>query len=190
MQKGELIQEVCLHLLHGNKAASSALINEKYPFNTATVDERRYTLIEKIKIFLDDGFIDRYSGDKLVFPGILQILTMEFPSDFPKQSSWKMTQTHIAYWELYPTIDHIHPIARGGKDEPYNCVTTSMIRNAAKANWTLEEIGWTMKEKGKLEDWDGLTSLFLNLLKARPELRADRNIKTWETGLIKALYNK
>jgi hypothetical protein len=190
MQKGELIKEICLHLLTGDKAASSELLKKKYPFDSVRIDERKFNLTEKINVFLEDGFIDRYSGDKLVFPGILEIVTAKLPNDFPKQSKWKMSETHIAYWELYPTIDHVTPIARGGKDEPSNCVTTSMIRNDAKANWTLAEIGWSMKAKGKLEDWDGLTALFQDLLKKNSELRKNKTIKNWEFALVKALSKK
>ncbi|MFF0818704.1 HNH endonuclease [Rhodococcus sp. NPDC003318] len=52
-----------------------------------------------------------------------------------------MSQTHFAYWELFPTIDHIVPVTRGGADDESNWVTTSMLRNSAKAHWTLDELG-------------------------------------------------
>jgi hypothetical protein len=48
-----------------------------------------------------------------------------------------MSETHIIYWALFPTIDHVVPVAREGPDEDKNWVTTSMLRNAAKSNWTL-----------------------------------------------------
>jgi hypothetical protein len=90
-------------------------------------------------VFLRDGFIDRYAGDKLLFPGIFRILKLELPHAFPYYLKWKMNETHIVYWELFPTIDHIFPIARGGQD-------LSMLRNSAISNWTLEEMGWPLKD--------------------------------------------
>lgn len=40
-------------------------------------------------------------------------------------------------------------------------MTTSMPHNGAKANWTLEELGWKLHDKGDLKDWDGLLAWFV-----------------------------
>jgi hypothetical protein len=58
--------------------------------------------------------------------------------------NWKTDSCHFAFYELFPTIDHVVPISRGGEDEARNRVCTSMLRNAAKANFTIEELGWRM----------------------------------------------
>ena len=84
-----------------------------------------------------------------MFPGIMRLLSFYMPAEFPFHPNWKMTDTHIAYWELVPTVDHIIPISRGGLDRDSNLVTTSMMRNAAKANWTLEELGWSPSFAGR-----------------------------------------
>ena len=136
-----------------------------------------------------DGFIDRYSGEKLLFPGIFRILKKELPTVFPAHLNWKMTETHLVYWELFPTIDHIYPIARGGMDKEENWITTSMLKNSAKSNWTLEEIGWTIKDPGELEDWDGLSSLFIDLVNKNNSLLADNYIKKWHGALLNTLTN-
>lgn len=184
--KGEVIREVLQHLLNGDKAICSQIAKEKYPFSITIADKRNYTPLQMTKVFLRDGFIDRYSGDKLLFPGIFRILQLELPNDFPAHSNWKMTETHMVYWELFPTIDHIIPIARGGKDTEDNWVTTSMKRNSAKANWLLDEIGWTLKSPGYLKEWDGLVFLFLDLIKAFPELQRNKYINTWHKALLRA----
>ena len=93
-------------------------------------------MTQKMNQFLRDGFIDRYSGQKLLNPGILKIISHHFPEDFPYHPHWKMTETHIAYWELTPTLDHIYPIAQGGQDNEKNWVTTSMKNNSIKSNYT------------------------------------------------------
>lgn len=85
------------------------------------------------------------------------MLSNLFPREFPFHPNWKMSRTHAAYWELYPTVDHVVPIARGGSDSEDNWVTTSMLRNAAKSNWTIHELGWTLLPKGDFSRWDGLT---------------------------------
>lgn len=186
------MSEVLSHLLQDRRDECSRIVNEKYPFIAPIskgnqVKARRYTPVQMTKVFLRDGFIDRYSGEKLLFPGIFRILLTELPNEFPAHPNWKMTETHMVYWELFPTIDHIHPVAKGGTDDTDNLITTSMLKNMAKSNFTLDEIGWSIKEQGNLSDWDGLTSVFLDILNVKPELREIQYIRTWEKALRSAL---
>ncbi|MEO9023173.1 MAG: hypothetical protein ABI237_15390 [Ginsengibacter sp.] len=90
------------------------------------------------------------------------------------------------YWELFPTIDHLVPVTRGGQDEESNWITTSMIRNSAKANWTIEELGWELYNKGKLENRDGLTNLFLDLFNKNPLYEKDSYTSEWKKALLRA----
>lgn len=130
-------------------------------------------------MFLRDGFIDRYSGKRLVNPGILKCITFFFPEEFPYHPHWKMSHCHNAYWELLPTVDHIIPIARGGSDSPENWVTTSMLNNSIKSNWTLEELRWNVCACGNLSEWDGLTNKLLQLANAIPDILSDPYIQRW-----------
>ena len=120
-----------------------------------------------------------YTGNKLLNPGILKVISYYFPDEFPYQSHWKMTETHSAYWELVPTIDHIYPIAKGGIDDEKNWVTTSMKNNSIKSNYTIDEIHWKLYPKGNISEWDGLTGLFLELVNRDNELLKDSYIKSW-----------
>ena len=138
------------------------------------------------RVFLKDGFIDRYSGDKLLFPGLIKLLTIEFPEIFKYHKNWKMSETHLVYWELFPTIDHLIPVARGGQDNESNWITTSMVRNSAKSNWTIEELGWTLHHKGQLTNWDGLINCFIDLANKNPVYEKDNYITQWKIALIKA----
>lgn len=104
---------------------------------------------------MKDGVIDRYSGERLLNPGILKILSAYFPKEFPYQFHWKMTDTHVAYWELIPTIDYVYPIARGGVDDPSNWVTTSMLHNQVKNNWTLDQLNWNLYSAGDIQSVPG-----------------------------------
>ena len=90
--------------------------NENYPFLDNLIHKRQYSRYQMCRVFLRDGFIDRYSGDRLLFPGLIKIFTIEFPDIFKYHKNWKMSDTHMIYWELFPTIDHLIPVARGGQD--------------------------------------------------------------------------
>ena len=101
--------------------------------------------LQCMQVFARDGFIDRHSGRRLIFPGTLRLVSMLFPETFPFQTNWKADACHFAFYELFPTIDHLIPVSRGGADSDNNRVSTSMVRNAAKANFTIQELGWRMR---------------------------------------------
>lgn len=79
------------------------------------------------------------------------------------------------------------PLARGGADDESNRVTTSQLRSAAKAHWTLEELGWSLRPAGSLADWDGLTGWFRATLAASPELARNAAVRPWARLLDRAL---
>jgi len=132
-----------------------------------------------VRIFNRDGFIDRYTGSKLVFPGTLQVLGIVLPEHFPWHPHGNLTKSHIVHWELYPTVDHIFPISRGGPDVDSNWATTSMLANQAKLHWTLDELGWTLHEPGDLHNWDGLTDWFFQYVGQHPDVLSQPGIKKW-----------
>ena len=178
-EKSDIIAEVAERLLYNDKDTAKAIILKDYPNRFYEVEKRTYSMTQKMQQFLKDGFIDRYTGEKLLNPGMLKILSTYFPEEFPFHPHWKMTQTHIAYWELVPTIDHIYPIARGGQDDEENWVTTSMKNNSIKSNYTIDEIHWKLYPKGEIEEWDGLTRIFVEIVDRNTELLKDNYIKSW-----------
>lgn len=188
--KALIIEEASMLLLKNSKIKAINVINSRYKFEYIPVYSRNYTDELKIKLFYRDGFIDRYTGEKLVIPGILKILSFYFPKQFPYQSHWKMTETHMSYWELTPTIDHIVPIALGGEDKELNMVTTSMLNNSIKSNWTLEQMRWRLCDKGTLNEWDGLTKLFVQLVEHDETLLIDQYIKKWYNLVKRVIDNR
>ena len=86
---------------------------------------------------------------------------------------------HPAFWELGATIDHLIPVTQGGKNDESNLVTTSMARNAAKLNYTIEQLGWTLRERGDFEEWDGLLRWFLQYPAINPRLLENELIHRW-----------
>lgn len=177
--KSAVIANIASLLLTGDETAAKTLICQEYPHACYEVKKRTYTMLQKMKQFISDGFIDRYTGQKLLNPGILKVLSHYFPDDFPYHPHWKMSQTHIAYWELIPTIDHVYPIAKGGQDDEKNWVTTSMKNNSIKSNYTIDEIHWKLYPKGNIADWDGLTNLFFQLVENDRDLLRDNYINGW-----------
>lgn len=178
-EKADLLREISQVLLKDNLAKARDLARVNYPFQFQEKKSRQITLLQSLKLFLRDGFIDRYSGHKLIFPGLLRLLSKSMPEEFPYHQHWKMSECHIAYYELCPTVDHVIPITRGGADVESNWVTTSMLRNSAKAQWTLEELSWQLVPPGNLSDWDGLMQLYIELIESQPMFLHDNILRTF-----------
>ena len=184
----DIIKEICKKIENPNNprlAAAKDIVKKKYPHNPRKKNERNnyQNLLKKTEIFRRDGFIDRYSGEKLIYPPVLKILSVLMEKEFPYQKNWKMSETHIAWWELIPTVDHVEPVARGGEDEKENWVCTSQLRNSAKSNWKLEELGWERKKKGDLKKWDGMMGWFMEYMKtAPPKICDDKYITKWHAA--------
>lgn len=183
IEKSEIIAEAFKSISAGMLSEAKNIISENYPFNPIEKEERTYREYQKTKIFLRDGFIDRYSGERLVFPPVLRIISLAMPEEFPFQKNWKMSECHIAYWHLLPTVDHIVPVSRGGSDEESNWVCTSQLRNSAKSNWLIEELGWRLHKAGDLKDWDGLLGLFMGYISDNPETLADGYLSCWHRAV-------
>lgn len=79
------------------------------------------------------------------------------------------------------------PVLRGGEDGEHNWVSTSMLRNAAKANFTIKKLGWSAHSSGDLGDWDGLTGWFLRQAQIRPEVQSDAYLLRWLKAAKEAL---
>ena len=62
-----------------------------------------------------------------------------------------------------------------------------MIRNSAKSNWTIEEMGWNLHEKGQLTHWDGLVQYFIDLTNKNPDYEQDKYVSSWKLVLLRAM---
>jgi len=119
-----------------------------------------------------------------VFPPALRLMSHFFPNEFPYHKNGKMTEGHIAYWELLPTIDHLYPVARGGSDTEDNWVSCSMTTNSIKANWTLEELGWKLLPSGDSRVWDGLLGWFVEQINRDQTLLKEPYFKRWQGAAL------
>jgi hypothetical protein len=184
--KHQIVEEACNSISAGNISNAKNIIREKYPFVPLSNAGRNYTNHEKTRVFLKDGFIDRYSGEKLIFPPVLRLMSALMPVEFPFHNNWKMSECHLGYWQLLPTVDHIIPVSRGGVDELENWVCTSQLKNSAKSNWLLNELGWQLHDPGELGDWDGMINWYISYSAKNPEILVDKYLNSWHKAAIQA----
>jgi len=183
--KSCVVQAAFEEILRGYNSQAAAIIRDDYSFTPLSVERKGLPPYRATEVFFRDGFIDRYSGKRLVFPPVLKIISNALPTDFPYHPHWKMDRCHVAYWELYPTVDHVVPLARGGSDDETNLVCTSMLSNGAKANWRLEELGWQLFPAGDIQQWDGLVRWFFECTEEYQEALEDQLIKRWYTAAMR-----
>jgi hypothetical protein len=176
--KGGIVQSIC-DAIEAHDAHAIAAAVGRYPFEHSGSSARGISTLRAMQIFTRDGFIDRYSGKRLVNPAVLRVISRLLPKEFPFHNNWKMSDTHPAYWELAPTIDHIVPIARGGSNAEDNCITTCMLRNAAKANWTPDELGWVILPPGNEASWDGLTGWLIKYVETEGSKGLEPYVLKW-----------
>lgn len=186
--QASVIARVCELLNSGNVVDAERLVNDEYEFTPEEPIVRRYSPAQIVAVFLRDGFIDRYSGHRLVFTPVLRLITEQLSAGvFPFHVNWKRSRTHPAYWDLAPTIDHVVPVTRSGSNDGVNLVTTSQTRNSLKGSARLDEIGWRLHEPGRLVDWDGLTGWYAGFLETHPE-RVDKYHRVWLAALRQASH--
>lgn len=169
--KADVLSDVCAALAVGDPDSAKQQLRDGYPFKPVETITRRYSIPESMKLFMRDGFIDRYTGNRLVNPGVLRLLHVVLKDDFPAHQNWKVSETHPAFWELFPTVDHVKPVSRGGGDDE-NWVTASMLSNRAKDQWAVEDLHWKRHPAGDLKEWDGLSRWLVDYLAANPTVLA------------------
>lgn len=178
-QIAEVIKEVSALITQDKLGLAADLIRTDYPFTPTKNVVRQYTTRQMTRIFMRDGFIDRYKGNRLIYPPALRLISHYLPNEFPYHKNGKMTEGHLAYWELFPTIDHIMPVARGGSNTTENWVCCSMLTNSIKSNWTLDQLNWDILPVGDINAWDGLIYWFLERIEINKELLNIPYFKRW-----------
>lgn len=179
MDKVESLVAVCGFLTQKESADAAVTLDRHYPFDPAPITRRAYGPKESTEVFVRDGFIDRYSGERLVFPPVLRLVSKALPDHFPYHPNWKTDVTHPAFWEIGATVDHLEPVSLGGEDGPSNWVTTSMALNSAKMNWTLDQLGWELHPPGRFSEWDGLLRWFIDCADEHPDWMEGSTLDQW-----------
>jgi hypothetical protein len=185
INKLAIIDKVCEALAANQLGDAEKIMDDGYKFKPWKKPKSSFSYKQKMEIFIRDGFVDGYSGERLIFPGTLLVISEKLGitgPTFPYHRNWKMDACHIAYWELVPTIDHIKPLAREGDHVKENWILTSQMRNSVKAQWTLEELeefGWKKCSADQIRKWDGMTRWFFKLTDGDKSLLQNNCIKQW-----------
>ena len=191
--KAGVLSDVCAALAVGDSRSAKDKLRSRYPFVPVEKIVRRFSIRKSMDLFMRDGFIDRYKGNRLINPGVLRLLQVVLGDDFPAHPNWKVSETHFAFWELFPTVDHVVPLSRGRCDDKSNWVTASMLSNQAKDQWTLDDLRWELHPPGVVAEWDGLSRWLVDYLAANPTVLADAAephrgyIRRWLTATKAAL---
>lgn len=187
IEKALVLAAVCDALREGATDRAAEVLRRDYPFAPEFIVGRSHDIQKLMRVFVRDGFIDRYSGERLVFLPVLRVISEALPADFPYHPNWKAEKTHSSYWQMGATLDHLVPVSRGGADDESNWVTTSMAHNSAKLNWTLDELGWTLHPPGDCRCWDGLVAWFLEYTNAHPGALSNQSLRQWHKAATTAL---
>jgi len=141
----------------------SAVPNWQAPADSQYIP-RNVPMPMQVTVFRRDHFTCRYCGRRTVLPPVLRLLSIALKEVFPYHPHGKMSECHLAFWRDLASCDHLVPVARFGASEEHNLVTACYMCNSMKQNWTVEELGWRVREISSHETWDGLSSSFPMLL--------------------------
>ena len=202
--KVDVMADSIARLYVGDDAGARAILNAGYPFDpnarsprlpkprnlpklpkSESSNPRQSSSKRILHIAVRDGFIDLYTGNRLLYPAVMKTMNLLLPKEFPAHSNYKMGETHIAWWELFPTLDHLTPVTCDGVDTDENIVLCAMTTNMDKGNRTLKELDWTLHARGDMNQWDGLLKVATALIAKRSELLDDAYIKRWHNAALK-----
>jgi hypothetical protein len=205
-EKCEIIMDACLALSDEGREASQEIIARHYRFdpqakprtlprNKSATTERKVEAsdfwnedqLAMMRVFARDGFMNRFTGELLIFPAVLRLLSKELPSVMPYQMAWRVGEVHIAYYDLCACIDRLMPESRGGSVAESNLVTTTMPYVLARSNATIEEMGWRLTREGFVDEWDGMSSWYVQYVNANQELRNTNYFNLWYIAAKKVL---
>lgn len=183
-QRATGLASVADALILGDFSSAEALAARDFPWKECTSLRRSISKAQALRVFLRDGFVDRYSGSRLVFPGALVAIGRLMPATFKIDKTWKVSGSHEIFWELWPVVDHVIPVTRNGSNDDKNLVTTSVTNNNAKGNALLSELEWELlPEPVSSGGWDGLIPWFKQVVTKHSDLLSDGQIKAWNAAV-------
>ena len=182
------LAEVLARLQAEGEEKAMALARSYFPFTSRTASRRKQMSRKmQVQIFERDRYRCRYFGDRLVFPGILLLLEKELQECFPAHQNFRVAESHPIYWWLSPVVDHVASIASGieNPDDVSNLVTTSAFRNTQKMHWSMEDMGWKVRDvPSNDETWDGLVAWFKDYMcSASPDTWKHRSLCAWSAAI-------
>ena len=124
----------------------------------------------KKEVFEKYHYTCAYCNRKTIDLEVLKVISRTMPDVFPYHKNWKFSESHILYWIYSTSLDHIFPLALGGKNDPSNMVASCYLCNDAKSDITLEDLGWELCTTiENSNNWSGLTEYLPQLNNALKE---------------------
>jgi 5-methylcytosine-specific restriction endonuclease McrA len=123
---------------------------------------RRPTLPRRtvVQVLHRDRFHCRYCNGQTILHPISRLLGTLFPEAYPYHANWKAGLTHPAIIARTSVVDHVIPGTQGGSwTDVNNMVTACWPCNAIKADFTLDQLGWTVQPITDAA-WDGLVAYY------------------------------
>ncbi|MDB5093251.1 MAG: endonuclease [Candidatus Eremiobacteraeota bacterium] len=153
---------------------ATALLEPTPPGEQHAVDTRL-----AVKVFDRARWRCQYCGRRLVVAGVIELIGRLCLQDFPWEShAMPAGRTHPAAQRVYPNVDHVHPVSRGGAwRDADNLVSACTPCNT----WKSDKPGWSIIAY-EPDDWDGLKTSYRALL----ERVGERPTRT-QQGWLKAL---
>ena len=74
MERADIIANACARVVANDLAGARGLILSEYPAPQSATTRSKWTYPRLLRVFVRDGFTDRYFGTRLVFPGALRML--------------------------------------------------------------------------------------------------------------------
>jgi hypothetical protein len=205
-EKYEIIMDACLALSDEGREASQEILRRNYPFDPrakprSVSKEKPFPMERKVeasdfwnedrasmmRVFARDGFMNRFTGELLIFPAVLRLLSKELPSIMPYQMAWRVGEIHMAYYDIYACIDRLLPKSQGGSDAESNQITTTMPYVLARSHSNVEEMDWRLTREGFVDEWDGMSSWYVEYVNANQELRNANYFNLWYIAAKKVL---
>jgi len=170
----ESIARICIELSSGDLETAARIADQELSTPSDFKHHLRHTPKEQTRLFLRDGFIDRFSGDRLVFPPVLFLVSLHLKTQFPYHPDLQPPECHPMYWDLEPTIVQVAADPQGHLPEPTdpNWITTSFRRAAIKGNQDARTLGWALFPPGIPAKWDGLLPWFMEFAEETNEFKS------------------
>ena len=153
------------------------------------------TMKLKLRVFHRDGWICFYCGGPVVFHPSMRLL-QEFVNEhgFDGGGYYHRNWTH-AYAPLLDyhgaVVDHIRPLARGGKDTAKNLRTSCNKCNASKNDRHERKMPERRKVSSKYgvpTKWDGLSKLFVILADRTPDKLTTQE-RRWLVAIRESMFS-
>lgn len=157
----ELLLAACGALLAGEQIRADSLAAELARDLPRRAARPAIPYALQAEVLRRDQFSCRYCGTRTVPACVLRAAALTWPDYLPYHPNWRVDSTHPIFAARAATFDHVRPHAHGGDNSSAENVVTACRRcNVQKSDFSLDSLGWILREPDVSSDWDGLTHAY------------------------------